>query len=70
MATQRQFDQKQNIRQCQRGLTALDVPGNRKSEFLKTSRVLLIFTSQALYKFNNLTWHLTIPPRNHSQCNE
>lgn len=48
MATERQFDQKQKIHQCQRGLTALDVPENIKTEFLKSSRVVLIFTYQAL----------------------
>lgn len=48
MATERQFDQKQTIHQCQRGLPALDVPENIKSKFLKSSRVVLIFTYQAL----------------------
>lgn len=37
-------------------------PENRKSELPKSS-TLPIFTYQALYKFNNLTWHLRTPPK-------
>lgn len=61
MSTQRQCESKK-LHQCQRGLTEPHVPENRKSELSKSS-TLLIFTYQAPYKFNNLTWHLTTPPK-------
>lgn len=56
----------QNLHQGQRGLTEPHVPQNKKSELSKSS-TLHIFTYQALYKLNNLTWHLTTPPKTTGQ---
>lgn len=61
MSTERQRESKK-LHQCQRGHTEPLVPENRKSELSKSSR-LCVFTYQAPYKFNNLTWHLTTPPK-------
>lgn len=61
MSTQRQCQSKK-LHWCQRGLTEPHVPENRKSELSKSS-TLPIFTYQALYKYNNSTWHLTTPPK-------
>lgn len=52
----------QNLHWCQRGLTEPHVPQTKESE-LSNSSTLPIFTYQALYKFNNLAWHLTTPPK-------
>lgn len=61
MSTQRQCESKK-LHWCQRDLTEPHLPENRKSELSKSS-TLPIITYQALYKFNNLTWHLATPPK-------
>lgn len=61
LSTHRQCESKK-LHRSQRGLTEAHVPENRKSELSKSS-TLPIFTYQALYKFNNLTWHLRTPPK-------